>query len=196
MWSMVNTNTLNLACCLPPLDSSKSRLVWRNRLPRWPPSNVASSLGHSGPASACPPSTILWERFDREVNGKFHCYMLHHQQKTAEKTLTFGGLIDLCLDPFNQPNSPLEPARNGQGMHLAFSSRSSCECTGYGFWKTREQKYVVQAFLLINRQQPKQGRLQFLTTEELETIFRKRKLHHVGLEFQKNNKLPFPYLDK
>ena len=113
----------------------------------------------------------------REVNGKFHCYMLHHQQKTAEKTLTFGGLIDLCLDPFNQPNSPLEPARNGQGMHLACSSRSSCECTGYGFWKTREQKYVVQAFLLINRQQPKQGRLQFLTTEEpyLETIFRKRK---------------------
>ena len=79
MWSMVNTNTLNLACWLPPLDSSKSRLVWRNRLPPWPPSNVASSLGHSGPASACPPSTILWERFER---SQWQISLLHATSPT------------------------------------------------------------------------------------------------------------------
>ena len=154
MWSMVNANTLNLACCLPPLDSSKSRLVRWNRLPRWPPSNVASSLGHSGPASGCPLSTILWERFDRESQWQISLLPATSPTKSWE-TPSFWAFIDLCLAPFNQPNSPLEPARNGQGMHLAFSSRSSCECTGYGFWKTREQKYVVQVFLLIKRQQPK-----------------------------------------
>ena len=36
-------------------------------------------------SSGCPPSTILWERFDREVNGKFHCYLRHHQQKKLRK---------------------------------------------------------------------------------------------------------------
>ena len=30
MCSMVNIDPLNLACCRPPLDSSKSRLVWWN----------------------------------------------------------------------------------------------------------------------------------------------------------------------
>ena len=50
------------------------------------------------------------------------CYITNKNSWENTIFLSIHLFIDLCLAPFNQPNSPLEPARNGQGNHLLCSS--------------------------------------------------------------------------